>query len=131
MVVYASLGALAVCGFILYIVEVMVWQPQRERLRFENGCVVQGYKKTLKVIKASDTRLIQIAGLWDVAPADDLWRLEDKSGNDMCFLHRSNGANEVLAELEKALPDFNVERCVQMSRDKSLQEEYADVWTSA
>ena len=49
---------------------------------------------------------ISIAPLYDVAPADDLWILEDKDGSKLSFFSRAPGASAVLAHLEAALPSL-------------------------
>jgi hypothetical protein len=100
----------------------------REKLRFENDCVIEGYKNTLKVIAVSDILSIQIAALYNVAPADDLWVINDKKGSSLRFLHRSIGAKEILVELEQKLANFSIEKCIEVSRRESTDEELVEVW---
>ena len=71
---------------------------------------------------------ISIAPLYDVAPADDLWILEDKDGSKLSFFSRAPGASAVLAHLEAALPSLCQAQALEKARNESLFEQSVVVW---
>jgi hypothetical protein len=71
---------------------------------------------------------IDIAPLYDVAPADDLWVLADEQGTEIFFFGRDPGAPVALAALETMLADLNVEQALQVARNSSVFEQRVVVW---
>lgn len=71
---------------------------------------------------------IDIAPLYDVAPADDLWIFESRSGSKLFFLNRDPGVSVTLPLLEAALCGLNSEKALCKARDESMFEEPVNVW---
>ncbi|MBX9900483.1 MAG: hypothetical protein K2Y28_06820 [Burkholderiaceae bacterium] len=100
----------------------------KSALRLNDLIIETGYKKTLKRIPIFEIQLIELAGLFDVAPFDYCWVITSNTGMSISFLGRENGAKSVLEALEQHLPNFTISTSIARNNEKSMFEELVDVW---
>ena len=106
----------------------LVWalhaSKHRQSVNVSRGVLSVGLER----LALSSISRISIAPLYDVAPADDLWILEDKDGSKLSFLSRALGANAALARLEAALPYLYQAQALEKARNESHFEQPVVVW---
>jgi hypothetical protein len=122
-----SLIALLMAALVYWIIR-MIQAESAPKISIMDGFVVSGTGRNLKRIRISDIRIIEVAGLWDVAPADDCWILKGHSDSSMSFLSRRPGALVLLQDLQAILPGFSVKRAIETCRNLSIFEEPIEVW---
>lgn len=107
----------------------LVWYArQMERARFvkvDGGGLFVGKDHLV----LSEISRIDIAPLYDVAPADDLWMFEGAKEENISFFNRAPGATVALAELEAQLPKFDSKQALEKARDESFFEQPVTVWS--
>lgn len=72
---------------------------------------------------------IEIAPLYDVPPADDLWMFEGTKDEKVSFFNRDPGAAAALAKLDTELPELDSKQALQKARDESFFEQPVTVWS--
>lgn len=93
-------------------------------VRIEDEAVVVGRD----IINIASIIRIEVAPMYDVAPADDVWIFRDDGGGKLSFFGRDSGATTVLRALETELAGFNFDRATQAARAGSTFEQAVTVW---
>jgi hypothetical protein len=128
------MGALTIAVLVIVVLTAVaagtwIWWLQARHtrsstVRIEEGAVIAG---TVSIDIASIVR-IEVAPMYDVAPADDLWTLRDDHETHLSFLGRDPGAEAVLGRLETELVGLDFDRALQTARRESLFEQGVAVW---
>jgi hypothetical protein len=116
-------GVIAIIG----VTTIILWIRVNERkinVSVQNNILYVGRNR----LPISDITRIDIAPLYDVAPADDLWIFEGSSENKISFFNRDPGASSALPLLEGTLNGLNLEKALSKARDESIFEEPVNVW---
>ena len=109
------------------ITAIILWSRANQRqltVRVQDNILYVGSDR----LSISDIARIDIAPLYDVAPADDLWIFEGTSGNKISFFNRYPGVSLALPLLEVALSGLDSEKALSKARDESIFEQAVNVW---
>lgn len=116
---------------VVFCVAVSIWGDRalvkQRTVRIDDNILRVG-KETLPI---AEIIRVDIASLYDVAPADDLWIFVGAGENNISFFNRSPGAGATLRLLEAALQGLDSKNALRMAREESMFEEPVTVWRAA
>ena len=122
---YAILFLVGVFGVAAAIWGARAYENQR-KVRIKGNVLCVG-KEELPI--AAITR-VDIAPLYDVAPADDLWIFVGAGESNLSFFNRDPGAGAALRVLGAALQGLDPNQALCKARDESVFEQPVNVWSA-
>jgi hypothetical protein len=125
MSILVTILALTTAAGIMALIWYVKLLEKRHAIKVERGLLFVGNAH----LAISNISQIEIAPLYDVPPADDLWIVTDTNGNKLSFFNRDLGASAALASLEKELPSLQPIQALEKARDESMLEQPVVVWT--
>jgi hypothetical protein len=99
----------------------------RRTVRIERNILCVG-KDELPI--AAITR-VDIAPMYDVAPADDLWIFVGAGKTNISFFNRAPGAGAALRVLEASLQGLDLDHALSTAREESVFEQPVNVWSAS
>lgn len=123
---YASIFLVGVVGVATAVWAARAYENQHT-VRIKDNLLCVGKKELLI---AAVVR-VDIAPLYDVAPADDLWIFVGADGSNISFFNRAPGAGAALRLLEATLQGLNLDHALSKAREESVFEQPVNVWSAA
>ena len=123
---YASIFLVGVLGVAAAIWATRAYENRRAVKVKDNILSVGNEKLPIAAITRVD-----IAPMYDVAPADDLWIFVGAGESNISFFNRDPGAGAALRLLEAALHGLDSDHALSKAREESVFEQPVNVWSAA